>query len=284
MVKIVETVASSVTSTKQHIWCNADRCEERDGSGNPSKQFFSRGQINSSTNYFYDKDHLGSIRTMSDDNGDVQASYSFDMFGRANKLEGAQEGDFQFGGYLVHARSGLGLTVARAYSAILGRFINRDPIDENGGLNLYAYVNNEPISSIDALGLQGVSWSGPYDSGSSTSSSPSMPVSWESPVYDPSPGPIVPVVPPPAAPPSGSGWTIPPTGPHGPDPSRPKPRPPGPPPHCPPPPCNDPPVDRFRKGFTPMLQCFVWCGKRCKGESEADRKQCFRKCGRLPLI
>lgn len=156
MVRIIETVASSVTSTKQHIWCGTERCEERDGTGSPSKQFFSRGQTNSSTNYFYSKDHLGSIRSMTDDNGDVQAAYSFDPFGRPEKLEGVLESDFQFAGYYLHARSGLNLTIARAYSADLGRFINRDPIGEDGGINLYGYVQNDPLGAVDPQGTYAV--------------------------------------------------------------------------------------------------------------------------------
>lgn len=152
MVKIVETVASSVTSTKQHIWRMGERCEERDDSGNPSRQFFSPGQINGSTNYFYCKDHLGSVRTLTDDNADVQAVYSFDPFGRAKRLEGAQESDFQFAGYYLHTRSSLNLTVARAYNTDLGRFINRDPIAEVAGPNLFAYVDNDPLNLIDPFG------------------------------------------------------------------------------------------------------------------------------------
>jgi hypothetical protein len=45
------------------------------------------------------------------------------------------------------------LTVNRAYNAQLGRWINRDPIQESGGVNLYDYVNNNPISSRDFTGL-----------------------------------------------------------------------------------------------------------------------------------
>lgn len=35
----------------------------------------------------------------------------------------------------------------------LGRWLNRDPIGEEGGLNLYGYVLNDPINLIDPLGL-----------------------------------------------------------------------------------------------------------------------------------
>jgi uncharacterized protein RhaS with RHS repeats len=34
-----------------------------------------------------------------------------------------------------------------------GKWLSRDPIGENGGLNLYGYVGNNPISAIDPLGL-----------------------------------------------------------------------------------------------------------------------------------
>lgn len=53
----------------------------------------------------------------------------------------------------MHARSGLNLTRTRAYSASLGRFISRDPIQEYGGVNLYAYCQNDPVTNTDPSGL-----------------------------------------------------------------------------------------------------------------------------------
>lgn len=41
----------------------------------------------------------------------------------------------------------------RFYSPELGRWLNRDPIEEMGGLNLYAFVDNAPLNDVDAFGL-----------------------------------------------------------------------------------------------------------------------------------
>ena len=47
------------------------------------------------------------------------------------------------------ARSGY-----RFYSPKLGRWVNRDPVGETGGVNLCGFVRNEPASGVDALGLE----------------------------------------------------------------------------------------------------------------------------------
>lgn len=41
----------------------------------------------------------------------------------------------------------------RYYSPNLGRFINRDPIEEQGGINLYSFVGNNAVNSWDYLGM-----------------------------------------------------------------------------------------------------------------------------------
>ena len=43
----------------------------------------------------------------------------------------------------------------RFYSPALGRWINRDPIEEQGGSGLYRFVRNDPVDVGDLLGLMG---------------------------------------------------------------------------------------------------------------------------------
>jgi RHS repeat-associated protein len=50
----------------------------------------------------------------------------------------------------------------RYYDPLTGRWPSRDPIGENGGMNLYAFVINDPIYWVDLLGL--ASEEGSYES------------------------------------------------------------------------------------------------------------------------
>ena len=50
------------------------------------------------------------------------------------------------------ATSGLVDMRARFYSPTIGRFLSVDPIGTSGGVNLYAYVNNDPLNLTDPSG------------------------------------------------------------------------------------------------------------------------------------
>jgi len=55
-------------------------------------------------------------------------------------------------GMFLHQASGLDLTLYRAYDPYSGRWLSRDPIGENGGINLYGYVDGNPIDEKDPTG------------------------------------------------------------------------------------------------------------------------------------
>ena len=42
----------------------------------------------------------------------------------------------------------------RYYEPETGRWLNRDPIEEQGGLNLYGFVGNDGVNKWDRLGLE----------------------------------------------------------------------------------------------------------------------------------
>lgn len=58
-------------------------------------------------------------------------------------------------GMFLHQPSGLYLTLNRAYDPFSGRWLSRDPAGEVGGINLYGYVDEDPINEWDEDGLAG---------------------------------------------------------------------------------------------------------------------------------
>ena len=125
------------TLTKQWIWVNSSMAEERDASNTVTKRFYDQGEQISGTSYYYTKDHLGSVREMTDGSGNIVARYDYDPYGRTTLVSGSNLSDFQYAGYYAHQTSGLNLTMFRAYDPNTARWLSRDPVGEGIGPNLY---------------------------------------------------------------------------------------------------------------------------------------------------
>jgi len=159
--QIVEMSGTTVTSTKRFVWCRLERCEVHDANNNVTGRYFAQGEQINGANYYYSRDHLGSIREMTDSSGNLEARYSYDPYGTRTKVSGSLDASLGFTGHYYHAPSGLHLAPFRAYDAQTARWISRDPIGESGGINLQSYVSNDPVNLTDHLGLEPLSeWAG----------------------------------------------------------------------------------------------------------------------------
>ncbi len=146
------------TSEKKYLWIGAQIAQERDASGaTVLRRFFEQGFVDGDgTALYYTRDHLGSVRELTDGSQTVRARYDYDPYGRMTKISGDRDSLFGYTGHLWHPQSGLNLTLFRAYDPNLGRWISRDPIGERGGVNLYDYVSNNPVQYVDPYGLAGI--------------------------------------------------------------------------------------------------------------------------------
>jgi RHS repeat-associated protein len=114
-----------------------------------------------STTHFYPiYDGNGNIEAYLDSNGQPAAIYQYDAFG--NVLTGNGKGavieqakfSHRFSTKYQDAETGLLYYGYRYYHGIQGRWLNRDPIEENGGLNLYGFLGNGGTDKVDYFGLK----------------------------------------------------------------------------------------------------------------------------------
>jgi RHS repeat-associated protein len=157
LVRIVEKQGSTTIADKAYTWSGGTRVLEHDNAQPGSlidKQYFARGFVGADgLKEYYVADRLGSVRQIVDGNGTIQAQYQYDPYGAQTKLGGDVDSDVGFAGYFDVPSTGLDFATYRAYQPSAGRWLNRDPLGEHGGLNLYGYAGQNPVRSRDASGL-----------------------------------------------------------------------------------------------------------------------------------
>jgi RHS repeat-associated protein len=117
---------------------------------------------------FYHADGNGNITALINGAQFLVAAYEYDPFGGILSQIGplADANLYRFSSKECHVNSGLFYYLDRFYDPNLQRWQNRDPIGEFGGLNLYRFGDNEPLSCIDTFGLTpGTLFPNPVDAG-----------------------------------------------------------------------------------------------------------------------
>ena len=99
-------------------------------------------------------DHNGNIVRYVSESGATVAAYAYDAFGNLLSASGPMADGFahRFSTKYLDPETGLYYYGYRLYAPDLGRWINRDPVEEGGGYNLYLFCKNNAIVSIDYLG------------------------------------------------------------------------------------------------------------------------------------
>lgn len=105
--------------------------------------------------YVLHANHQGSIERVVDEAGNVVWEAELEPFGTARVVTGHDfHQPLRFPGHYCDAETGLHYNRHRYYSPELGRYLQSDPADIEGGHNLYAYAQDgNPLRDVDLFGL-----------------------------------------------------------------------------------------------------------------------------------
>jgi RHS repeat-associated protein len=167
------TVNGGTPTTSQYVYFGWNVAAELDGSGNIKRHFIWGLDRSGTTSglggiggllmiqdtgqtYFPAYDGGGNVAALLDatNSGALAATYEYSPFGELQRKQGsyAISNPFRFSTKWWDEETGLSYYGMRYYNSALGRFISRDPIEEKGGINLYAFCGNSPVNGFDVLG------------------------------------------------------------------------------------------------------------------------------------
>jgi RHS repeat-associated protein len=106
--------------------------------------------------YYYLNDYLGTPQMLVDSTNMIVWEVTYKPFGEALvNTKSPVENNFRFPGQYYDKETGLHYNYYRYYDSKSGRYLRPDPIGLSGtDPNLYGYVLNNPLNSMDPLGLR----------------------------------------------------------------------------------------------------------------------------------
>lgn len=135
-------------------------CQSRNSVDTVQRHFYEEGfhSTTNSASIYYIKDHLGSVHEGVDDYDGTffYLTFCFEPYGLFCRASQATPymNYFIYAGMFYLPEAELYLTRHRAYDPRGRRWLSRDPIEEAGGINLYGYVEGNPVNFNDPLGLE----------------------------------------------------------------------------------------------------------------------------------
>ena len=159
---VQETIATATSTTTNHYVWGKDLSGTLQGAGGVGGLLaVIQGRDGSPSRPFFPLyDNNGNIMAYVDDTGIIVAEYRYDAFGNTISQSGPMVDTFldRYSTKYYDVETGLYYYGYRFYSPKLMRWLNRDPIEERGGVNLYGYALNSPIYRIDPFGLSCVKY------------------------------------------------------------------------------------------------------------------------------
>ncbi len=147
------------TRVTRYLYDNEDILLETDATGKITNRYLHGPGIDEplvlvqgKSTYYYHADGLGSIVALTDAKGKGAQEYQYDSFGNLHDQMNRVKQPYTYTGREWDKESELYFYRARYYDAKVGRFISKDPIGFEGGINQFSYVAENPINNTDPTG------------------------------------------------------------------------------------------------------------------------------------
>ena len=160
--RVKKEIVASGEIIHYHYGLQGDLLAESKGDGTPLRDYiYQNGSLiainlygDQAGVYYVISDHLGTPQQIVDTSGTVVWKAAYLPFGQAQVLVETITCNIRFKGQFFDKETGLHYNINRYYNPVTGRYLTTDPIGLAGGINLYPYVENNPINQVDPMGLE----------------------------------------------------------------------------------------------------------------------------------
>jgi RHS repeat-associated protein len=105
--------------------------------------------------YYPTYDGNGNVSEYLGQDGTAAAHFEYDPFGNTTVSSGdIAQFAYRFSTKPLDCETGLYYYGYRIYDPVTGRWLSKDPIEEEGGENLYGFIGNDGVERIDLFGLK----------------------------------------------------------------------------------------------------------------------------------